>query len=142
MGGMGGWGVPTEYLVAPVLNWTGLGCDNIQTRISGPYRQLNSGTRYTPLGEVNQAIGRIRQVAIWISVTVTSWRSESSNVSLVVLDKLIFVKKKSIIDGAVQVESLLITDNMNSKVVSFLKESSRSKRLHIDGTDFITNCKG
>ena len=51
-------------------------------------------------------------------------------------------KKKSIIDGAVQVESLLITDNMNSKVVSFLKESSRSKRLHIDGTDFITNCKG
>ena len=26
---MGGWGVPTEYLVAPVLNWTGLGCDNI-----------------------------------------------------------------------------------------------------------------
>ena len=28
MGGMGGWGVPTEYLVAPVLNWTGLGCDN------------------------------------------------------------------------------------------------------------------
>ena len=84
----------------------------------------------------------LRQVAIWISVTVTSWRSESSNVSLVILDKLIFVKKKSIIDGAVQVESLLITDNMNSKVVSFLKESSRSKRLHIDGTDFITNCKG
>ena len=33
-------------------------------------------------------------------------------------------KKKSIIDGAVKVESLLITDNMNSKVVSFLKESS------------------
>ena len=24
-----GWvGVPTDYLVAPVLNWTGLGCDN------------------------------------------------------------------------------------------------------------------
>ena len=70
----------------------------------------------------------------------TSWRGESSNVSLVVLDKLIFLK--SIIDGAVKVASLLITDNMNSKVVSFLKESSRSKRLHIDGTDFITNCKG
>ena len=50
----------------------------------------------------------------------TSWRSESSNVSLVILDKLIFVKKKkSIIDGAVKVESLLITDNMSSKVVSF-----------------------
>ena len=55
----------------------------------------------------------------------TSWRSESSNVSLVVLDKLIFVKKKSIIGGAVKVESLLITDNMSSKVVSFFKESSR-----------------
>ena len=27
MGGMDGWGVPTEYLVVPVLNWTGLGCD-------------------------------------------------------------------------------------------------------------------
>ena len=25
---MGGWDVPTEYLVAPVLIWTGLGCDN------------------------------------------------------------------------------------------------------------------
>ena len=66
----------------------------------------------------------------------TSWRSESSNVSLVVLDKLIFVKKKLIINGAVKVESLLITDNINSK------GSSRLKRLHINGTDFITNCKG
>ena len=55
----------------------------------------------------------------------TSWRNESSNVSLVVLDKLIFVKKKLIIDGTVKVESLLITDNMSSKVVSFFKESSR-----------------
>ena len=72
----------------------------------------------------------------------TSWRNESSNVSLVVLDKLIFVKKKLIIDGSVKVESLLITDNMSSKVVSFFKKSSRLKRLHIDGTDFITNCKG
>ena len=25
-----GWGVPTDYLVAPVLNWTGLGCDNFK----------------------------------------------------------------------------------------------------------------
>ena len=58
------------------------------------------------------------------------------------LNKLIFVKKKSIIDGAVKVESLLVRDNMSSKVVSFFRESSRSKRLHIDGTDFITNCKG
>ena len=32
----------------------------------------------------------IRQVAIWISVAPTSWKSESSNVSLVVLDKLLF----------------------------------------------------
>ena len=50
MDGMGRWGVPTEYLVAPVLNWTGLGCDKIHT----------------------------------------SWRSESSDVSLVVLDELLF----------------------------------------------------
>ena len=75
----------------------------------------------------------------------TSWRSESSNVSLVVLDKLIFVKKKLIIDGTVKVESLLITDNMSSKVVSFFKESSRWKRLHIDGPvnvdiDIRDNC--
>ena len=55
----------------------------------------------------------------------------------------IYKKEKSIIDGAVKVESLLITDNMSSKVVSFFfKESSRLNRLHIDGTDFITNCKG
>ena len=32
----------------------------------------------------------IRHVAIWISVAPTSWKSESSNVSLVVLDKLLF----------------------------------------------------
>ena len=31
---------------------------------------------------------------------------------------------------------------MSSKVVSFFKESSRLNRLHIDGTDFFTNCKG
>ena len=53
----------------------------------------------------------------------TSWRSESSNISLVVLDKLKFVEKKLIIDGAIKVESLLITDNMRSKVVSFLKKA-------------------
>ena len=28
VGWLGGWSVPTEYLVALVLNWTGLGCDN------------------------------------------------------------------------------------------------------------------
>ena len=39
-------------------------------------------------------LGRIGQVAIWISVTVTSWRGESSNVSLVILDKLLFVLSK------------------------------------------------
>ena len=27
-GGLGEVGVPTDYLVAPVVNWTGLGCDN------------------------------------------------------------------------------------------------------------------
>ena len=51
-------------------------------------------------------------------------------------------KKKLIIDGAVKVESLLITDNMNSKVVSFFKESCRFKKLHIDGTDFYAKNKG
>ena len=32
----------------------------------------------------------IRQVAIWISVALTSWKSESSNISSVVLEKLLF----------------------------------------------------
>ena len=35
-------------------------------------------------------LGRIRQVAILNSPIVTSWRTESSNISLVVLDKLLF----------------------------------------------------
>ena len=52
------------------------------------------------------------------------------------------ILKKSIIDGADKVESLLITDNMSSKLLSFLRESSRLKRLLIDGADFISNCKG
>ena len=47
----------------------------------------------------------------------TSWRSESSNISLVVLDKLNFVKKKLIIDGAKKVDGLLITDNMSSQML-------------------------
>ena len=34
--------------------------------------------------------GRIRKVAIWIYYAGKSWRSESSNVSSVVLDKLLF----------------------------------------------------
>ena len=72
----------------------------------------------------------------------TSWRSESSNISLVVLDKLKFVKKKLIIDGANKVESLLITDSMSSNMLSFQKESTRLKRLHIDGVNIIANCKG
>ena len=33
-------------------------------------------------------------VAIWISMAVTSWRSESSNISLVVLNKLLFAPSK------------------------------------------------
>ena len=45
----------------------------------------------------------------------TSWKSESSNISLVVLDNLNFVKKKLIKGGANKVDSLLITDNMSSK---------------------------
>ena len=60
---------------------------------------------------------------------------------MVVLDKLKFVKKKSIIDGADKVESLLITDAMSSNVLSFLKESTRLLKLHIDGADFYANNK-
>ena len=33
----------------------------------------------------------IRQVAIWILVALTSWKSESSNIGLVVLEKLQFL---------------------------------------------------
>ena len=76
----------------------------------------------------------------------TSWRSESSNVSLVILDKLLFgcrsrnllekwikqyqfghirqveiCRKKLIVDGADKVESLLNTDNMSSNMLSCLK---------------------
>ena len=50
-------------------------------------------------------------------------------------------KNRSIIDGADKVESLLIKDNMSSKLLSFLKESSRLKRLLIDAADFISNCR-
>ena len=51
-------------------------------------------------------------------------------------------KKRSIIDSADEIESLVITDNMSSKLLSFLKESSNLKRKLIDGADFISNCKG
>ena len=42
-----------------------------------------------------------------------------------------------IIDGADKVESLLITDAMSSNVLSFSKESSRLKRLLIDGAGWV-----
>ena len=51
-------------------------------------------------------------------------------------------KKKTIIDGADKVESLLITDAMSSNVLFFSKESSRLKMLLIDGADFIAICNG
>ena len=38
-------------------------------------------------------LGRIRQVAILNSPVVTSWRTESSNISLVVLDKLLYYSR-------------------------------------------------
>ena len=72
-------------------------------------------------------------------MAVTSWRSESSNMSLVILDKLLFrcrscslleklmkqyqfshirqveiCRKKFIVDGDDKIESLLDTDNMSS----------------------------
>ena len=50
-------------------------------------------------------------------------------------------KKMSIIDGADKVENLLITDAMSSNVLSFLKESTRVLKLHIDGADFYANNK-
>ena len=87
--------------------------------------------------------------------------------SLVILDKLLFgcrsrnllekwikqyqfghirqieiCRKKLVEDGADKVESLLITDNTTSNVLSFLKESTRLLKLHIDGADFYANCKG
>ena len=38
MGGVGwGWDVPTEYLVAPVLNWTGLSCDKNKIATEKPH---------------------------------------------------------------------------------------------------------
>ena len=41
-------------------------------------------------------LGRIRQVAILNSPVVTSWRTESSNISLVVLDKLLYYSRNLI----------------------------------------------
>ena len=51
-------------------------------------------------------------------------------------------KKKSIIDGADKVEIFLNIDNMSSNVLSFSKESSKLKNLHIDGADFFAKRKG
>ena len=61
-------------------------------------------------------LGRIRHIAIWISVTVISWRSELSNLSLVLLHRLKFVKKMAIIDGANKVEKQKIKEATNSNL--------------------------
>ena len=51
-------------------------------------------------------------------------------------------KKELVIYGADKVENLLNTENMESNMLSFSKESSKLKNLHIDGADFFAKCKG
>ena len=41
-------------------------------------------------------LGHVIHVAIWILTSVNSWRSESSNISLVVLNKLLFAPSLSL----------------------------------------------
>ena len=38
-------------------------------------------------------LGHIRQVAIWVFPIITSWGTDSSNISLVVLDKLLYYSR-------------------------------------------------
>ena len=38
-------------------------------------------------------LGSNRQGDIWISVAVTSWRRESSNISFIILDKLLYYSR-------------------------------------------------
>ena len=52
------------------------------------------------------------------------------------------VLKNSITDGADKVEYLWNTDEVSRNVLSFLKESTRLLKLHIDGADFYANCRG
>ena len=52
--------------------------------------ELSDDTHLLKKGIKQYILGHISQVAIWIPVTLTSWRSESSNMSLVILDKLLF----------------------------------------------------
>ena len=56
--------------------------------ISYADEELLDDTHLLEKGIKQYKVGRIRQVATYISVTLTSWRSESSNVSLVMLDQL------------------------------------------------------
>ena len=44
--------------------------------------------------------------------------------------------KFSIIDGADQVNNLSNTNTVRRNVLSFLKEHTKMKKLHIDGSDF------
>ena len=57
--------------------------------------------------------GRIRQVAFCILPAVKSWRSESSNVSLVVLDKLLSILSKPLFWKITKLETNRQTDGQH-----------------------------
>ena len=48
----------------------------------------------------------------------------------------------SIIDGADKVRNMADRKTVNRNMLSFSIDCKSFKKLHIDGTDFYTNCKG
>ena len=55
-------------------------------------------------------------------------------------DQIVF--KKSIVDGANEVEHSWCTDALRRNVLPFSKDSIRSQKLLIDGAGFYANSKG
>ena len=51
------------------------------------------------------------------------------------------VLRNSIIGGADKVKNLCYTDAFCRKVLSFLNESTRLYKLHLDSVDFYAKCK-
>ena len=78
-------------------------------------------------------LGRIRQVVIWISVSLTSWKSESSNVSLVVLDKVLLVTLSSWRSESSNL-SLVVLDKL------IWKKFQRKVLIEINYSYWILNC--
>ena len=132
---------PITWSPHPSLNWTGLVLLYVINKFCYcRNRRRALWRKHSILLEkwIKQyKLGRIRQVAILNSPVVTSWRTESSNISLVVLDKLLYYSRNLVF---FIFQNFLKTDQPTNQPTDIGTYIDASRRLKIK-TNFENNIK-